>query len=144
MCLFAEVAGIDQKQNALGTAGLEQAIHRGNSGEGFTRTRSHMHQDTQLISRQRLLQPDDGADLALTQIAFRQLEPGAEVDLLPVLDNPASLFELLINQLASFGFGHHGHGRIPFLLCRTIVQARQLPGKMGVFGASLNINISGA
>jgi hypothetical protein len=72
MGLFAEVAGIDQKQDALGAAELEQAIDRGDGGEGFARAGGHVHQGAGLVQRKRLLQPGDGADLAVAQVLFGQ------------------------------------------------------------------------
>jgi hypothetical protein len=42
--LFAQVAGIDQKQDALGTAKLEQAVHRRDGGKRFARAGGHVHQ----------------------------------------------------------------------------------------------------
>ncbi len=72
MRLFAEVARIHQKQDAPGAAKLEQAIHGGDGGEGFARASGHVHQGAGLVLRQRLLQPGDGADLAIAQVAFGQ------------------------------------------------------------------------
>jgi hypothetical protein len=66
--LLAEVAGIHQKQDALGPAELEQAIDRGDGGEGLARAGGHMHQGAGLAPRQRLFQPGDGADLAVAQV----------------------------------------------------------------------------
>jgi hypothetical protein len=72
MGLFAEVAGIDQKQDALGAAELEQAIDRGDGGEGLARAGGHVHEGEGLVQRQRLFQPGDGADLAVAQVRFGQ------------------------------------------------------------------------
>ena len=63
--LFAQIAGIDQKQNTFGTAKFKQAVDRGDSGEGFARTGSHMYQSAGFVAGERLFQPRDGADLAV-------------------------------------------------------------------------------
>ncbi len=68
MRLLAEVAGIDQKQDALGAAELEQAVDRGDGGKGFARAGGHVHQGAGLVLCQRLFQPGDGADLAIAQV----------------------------------------------------------------------------
>jgi len=52
MRLFAEVAGIHQKQNAPGTAELEQTINLGDGGEGLTSARSHVHQGARFVQGQ--------------------------------------------------------------------------------------------
>jgi hypothetical protein len=72
MGLLAEVAGIDQKQDALGAAELEQAIDRGDGGKGFARAGGHVHQGAGFVQRQRLFQPGDGADLAVAQVLLGQ------------------------------------------------------------------------
>jgi hypothetical protein len=72
MRLLAEVARVDQEQDALGAAELEQAVHRGDGGEGLAGAGGHVHQRARLVLRQRLFQPGDGADLAIAQIALGQ------------------------------------------------------------------------
>ncbi len=70
--LLAQVAGVHQKQNALGPAKFQQAVHRGDGGKGFARAGGHVHQGAGFVLRQRLLQPGDGAHLAVAQIFFWQ------------------------------------------------------------------------
>jgi hypothetical protein len=50
--LLAEVARVDQEQDALGPAELEQAIHRGDGGEGLAGAGGHVHQGAGLVLRQ--------------------------------------------------------------------------------------------
>ena len=69
--LLAEVARIDQEQDALGAAELEQAVDRGDGGEGLAGAGGHVHQGAGLVQRQRFLQPGDGADLAVAQVCVR-------------------------------------------------------------------------
>ena len=72
MRLLAEVAGIDQKQNALGATELEQTVHRGDGSKGFARTSRHVHQGAWLVHPQRFFQPCHSADLAIAQIPLWQ------------------------------------------------------------------------
>jgi hypothetical protein len=72
MRLLAEVARVDQEQDALGAAELEQAVHRGDGGEGLARAGGHVHQRARLVQGQRFFQPGDGADLAVAQVAGGQ------------------------------------------------------------------------
>ena len=68
MRLLAEVAGIDQKQDALGAAELEQAINRCDGGEGLACAGGHVDQGAGSVLGQGLFQSGDSADLAVTQI----------------------------------------------------------------------------
>ena len=72
MGLLAKVAGVDQKQDAPGAAELEQAIDRGDGGEGLAGAGGHVHQGAGFVQGKRLFQPGDGADLAVAQVPFRQ------------------------------------------------------------------------
>ena len=82
MRLLAEVAGVDEKQDAPGAAELEQAVDGGDRGEGLAGAGGHVDEGARLVLRQRLLQPGDGADLAVAQVALGQrrhlLEPTAQ------------------------------------------------------------------
>lgn len=72
MGLLTEVAGIDQKQDALGSAKLEQAVDGGDGSEGFARSGCHVYQGARLAQCQRLLQSCNSADLAVAQVEFGQ------------------------------------------------------------------------
>ena len=72
MRLLAEVACIHQKQDAFGPAKFEQAIDRGDGGEGFAGAGGHMNQGAGLVQGQRLFQAGDGTYLAVTQVAHQE------------------------------------------------------------------------
>ena len=70
--LLAQVAGVDQKQDAPGAAELEQAVDRGDGGESLAGAGGHVDQGAWLVPGQRFFQAGDGADLAVAQVALRQ------------------------------------------------------------------------
>ena len=72
MRLLAEVAGVHQKEDALGATELEQTIGGGNGGEGFARAGGHVDEGAWLAAGQGSLQSGDGADLAVAQVVGGQ------------------------------------------------------------------------
>lgn len=73
MRLLAKVAGIDEKQDAFGATKLEQTVNRCDGGENLAGTGGHVDKGARFVLCQRLLQASDGVDLALAQVACRQL-----------------------------------------------------------------------
>ena len=65
--LFAEIAGVDEKENALGTFMLEQSVDLRDSGEGLAGTRGHLNERARPACLQRSFEFRDGPDLALAQ-----------------------------------------------------------------------------
>ena len=80
--LFAEVAGIDEEEDALDAGVLEQAVDGRDGGEGFTRAGGHLHEGAGFGLFERFLQLGDGSDLACAQtggVERREVvETGAE------------------------------------------------------------------
>ena len=65
--LFAEIAGVDEKENARGTSVLQQPVDLGDRGEGLAGPRGHLDERAGPVGLQRSLEFGDGLDLALAQ-----------------------------------------------------------------------------
>jgi hypothetical protein len=70
--LLAQVARINQKQDALRATELEQTIYGRDGCKCFARTRGHVNQCARTILGQRFFHAGDGRDLALAQVACGQ------------------------------------------------------------------------
>jgi hypothetical protein len=58
---------VSTRNSTLGAGKLEQAIDRGDGGEGLAGAGGHVHQRARVVVRERALEPGDGADLAFAQ-----------------------------------------------------------------------------
>ena len=65
--LLAEVAGIDEEEDALQAGVFEQAVGGGDGGEGLAGTRGHLDEGAELGLGEGVIKVGDGPDLAVAQ-----------------------------------------------------------------------------
>ena len=65
--LLAEVAGIDEEEDALHSGVLEQAVNGGDGSEGFSGAGGHLDERARLGLGKRCVELGDGVDLAVAQ-----------------------------------------------------------------------------